>query len=257
MAAPGIGGRLVALPLAWLAGVALQLHERELWPLAAYVAIASAAAVAVLAGALARRAFPLVVAAALAGGFAVSGWQASLRLAETLPAELEGRDIVVTGVVASLPQQGPSGLRFRFDGRRGRRARRRADAARARLVRRLPRRRGARPAAPGAARRPALALHRAPAPAARQPQPARLRLRARPARAGRSRHRLRARRAGDAARRQRRLSGRAAAPARARCDLRTSPTAAPPACWPRSRSATRARSSATTGTCSATPASPT
>jgi competence protein ComEC len=114
MAAPGIGGRLVALPLAWLGGVALQLHERELWPLAAYVAIASAAAVAVLAGALARRAFPLVVVAALAGGFAVSGWQASLRLAETLPAGLEGRDIVVTGVVASLPQQGPSGLRFRF-----------------------------------------------------------------------------------------------------------------------------------------------
>ncbi len=114
MAAPGIGGRLVALPLAWLGGVALQLHERELWPLAAYVAIASAAAVAVLAGALTRRAFPLVVVAALAGGFAVSGWQASLRLAETLPAGLEGRDIVVTGVVASLPQQGPSGLRFRF-----------------------------------------------------------------------------------------------------------------------------------------------
>ena len=30
MAAPGSGGRLVALPLAWLAGVALQLQQREL-----------------------------------------------------------------------------------------------------------------------------------------------------------------------------------------------------------------------------------
>src|SRR5205085_8111371 len=30
------------------------------------------------------------------------------------PTTSKGRDIVVTGVVASLPQQGPSGLRFRF-----------------------------------------------------------------------------------------------------------------------------------------------
>jgi len=51
---------------------------------------------------------------ALALGFAVSGWHASVRLADSLPPELEGHDIVVTGVVASLPQQGPSGLRFRF-----------------------------------------------------------------------------------------------------------------------------------------------
>jgi competence protein ComEC len=48
MAAPGTGERLVALPLAWLAGVALQRHERALWPLAAYVAIASAAAVVIV-----------------------------------------------------------------------------------------------------------------------------------------------------------------------------------------------------------------
>ncbi|MEO5844678.1 MAG: DNA internalization-related competence protein ComEC/Rec2 [Caldimonas sp.] len=115
MAAPGIGGRLVALPLAWLAGVAAQLQERALWPAEAYLAIAAGAVVAVVVGTRWRRAFPLVVLAALAGGFALSGGRASLRLAETLPAELEGRDIIVTGVVASLPQQGPSGLRFRFE----------------------------------------------------------------------------------------------------------------------------------------------
>src|SRR6185369_12821416 len=92
MAAPGSGGRLVALPLAWLAGVALQLQQRDLWRLEAYLAIAAAAVVVALAGS-----------------------QASLRLAETLPTELEGRDVVVTGVVANLPQQGPSGLRFRFE----------------------------------------------------------------------------------------------------------------------------------------------
>jgi competence protein ComEC len=115
MAAPGSGGRLVALPLAWLAGVALQLQQRELWRLEAYLAITVAAVVVALASARSRRAFAPLVVAALAAGFALAGSQASLRLAEALPAELEGRDVVVTGVVANLPQQGPSGLRFRFE----------------------------------------------------------------------------------------------------------------------------------------------
>ena len=120
MAATGSGGRLVALPLAWLAGVALQLQQRELWRLDAYLAIT---ALAIAAGALAlaikragsRRAWILIASAALAAGFALAGIRASLRLAETLPADLEGRDIGVSGVVANLPQQGPSGLRFRFE----------------------------------------------------------------------------------------------------------------------------------------------
>ena len=115
MAAPGSGGRLVALPLAWLAGVALQLQQRDLWRLEAYLAIAAAAVVVALASARSRRAFASLLLAALAAGFALTGSQASLRLAETLRADLEGRDVVVTGVVANLPQQGPSGLRFRFE----------------------------------------------------------------------------------------------------------------------------------------------
>jgi len=121
MAAPGSGGRLVALPLAWLVGVAVQLQQRDLWRLDVYLSITAlaitAAAIVVVASRSARspRGFALAVVAVLAAGFALTGMQASLRLAETLPAELEGRDLVVTGVVASLPQQGPSGLRFRFD----------------------------------------------------------------------------------------------------------------------------------------------
>jgi len=115
MAAPGSGGRLVALPLAWLAGVALQLQQRDLWRLDTYLAIAAVALVVALVSVRSRRAFAPVVVAALAAGFALAGSQASLRLAETLPAELEGRDVVVTGVVATLPQQGPNGLRFRFE----------------------------------------------------------------------------------------------------------------------------------------------
>ena len=117
MASSGVGGGwLAALPLAWLAGVAWQLHERSLLSPGVYIATA---AIALLAAAatpwLARRLRTFVaIAAALGLGFAVSGWHASTLLADALPADLEGRDVVVSGVVASLPQQGPSGLRFRF-----------------------------------------------------------------------------------------------------------------------------------------------
>ena len=74
-----------------------------------------------------------------------TGWQASLRLGDALAAALEGRDLVVTGVVASLPQRGAERPALPLRGRAGaaRRGRCGAAAARARLVRRLPRGRGA------------------------------------------------------------------------------------------------------------------
>ena len=119
MRAPATGSRLAALLLAWLAGVALQLQERSLLPFAAYVALAAVAALALAAGFGWRRGGPIAAALAITGsllaGFAVTGWQADVHLGDTLAAELEGRDLVVSGVVASLPQQGPSGLRFRFE----------------------------------------------------------------------------------------------------------------------------------------------
>ena len=116
MAAPGIGARLVALPLAWLMGVALQLQERSLWPLSAYVAIAVTAAVALALVGWARRAFLIALAAALAAGFAAAGWQASLRAAEALPTALEGRDIIVTGSIRLCHALIPAGLvdEYRF-----------------------------------------------------------------------------------------------------------------------------------------------
>ena len=117
MASPGVGGwRLAALPIAWLAGVALQLQERSLLALGAYTTLAAAGALAAVASPWLERRLRTVVAtaAALALGFAISGWHAAALLADTLPVDLEGKDVVVTGVVASLPQQGPSGLRFRF-----------------------------------------------------------------------------------------------------------------------------------------------
>jgi competence protein ComEC len=114
MGGPDTGWRLAGLALAWLAGVALQLREPALWPLAGYGA-ALGLGVLGLAAAWRWRGF---FAAALLGmallGWGASGWRAGVRLSEALPEVLEGHDIVVTGVVASLPQQGASGLRFRF-----------------------------------------------------------------------------------------------------------------------------------------------
>jgi competence protein ComEC len=55
----------------------------------------------------------LVLALALLG-FASTGWRASWRLAQALPPALEGRDLLLTGVVARMPQLGLQGTRFIF-----------------------------------------------------------------------------------------------------------------------------------------------
>lgn len=60
-----------------------------------------------------RRGLALVGAVLL--GFAWAGGFAHWRLAEALPAEWEGRDIEVTGVVAELPQRFERGVRFVFE----------------------------------------------------------------------------------------------------------------------------------------------
>jgi competence protein ComEC len=57
----------------------------------------------------------LVVFACFAAGFAWAALIASARLADTLSAEWEGRDVRVEGVVASLPQPYERSLRFEFD----------------------------------------------------------------------------------------------------------------------------------------------
>ncbi len=48
-------------------------------------------------------------------GFYYAAWQAEQRLAVSLPAEWQGRDIVVSGVIADLPRAHERGLRFTFD----------------------------------------------------------------------------------------------------------------------------------------------
>jgi competence protein ComEC len=93
----------VELPAAsWLAGIcigALLLFALRKSALAIRRLVASA----------------LLVLAAAALGFVWAAGFAHLRLAEELPAAIEGRDIELSGVVAGLPQALERGVRFEFD----------------------------------------------------------------------------------------------------------------------------------------------
>ena len=110
--------RWLAAMIAVPAGVAWQLHERSLRGEDLYLALVAFGLLLAALGGRWRRLAPLALLG-LAGlvliGFASTGWRATQRLAETLPVELEGRDLRLTGIVASLPQAGPNGLRFRFE----------------------------------------------------------------------------------------------------------------------------------------------
>jgi competence protein ComEC len=114
MAAQNTGWRLAGLGLGWLVGAALQLQERSLLPLAAYAGLLCAGVVALALAWRWRRAFAFGLLGMALLGFALTGGRATVRLADVLTPALEGQDIVVQGIVASLPQPGASGLRFRL-----------------------------------------------------------------------------------------------------------------------------------------------
>lgn len=114
MGADNRGWHLAGLMLAWLCGVALQLQERALGPVGAYVACVAGGTVLMLAAGTWRRGLALALLGVASLAFGATGWRAADRLALALPASLEGRDLQVTGVVAGLPQRSASGLRFRF-----------------------------------------------------------------------------------------------------------------------------------------------
>jgi len=95
------------------------LQQAAVWSATTYLALAAGGAAAVEFGAWratrGRVAFALVIGLGLAAlVFAATGWRAQSRLAERLPAALEGRDITLTGVVAELPRNLPDGVRFEF-----------------------------------------------------------------------------------------------------------------------------------------------
>jgi competence protein ComEC len=98
--------------------MALQLQQPWLWPVAHYTLIAAGALllIALAIGgrrhAWTRTALPLGLALL---AFGSTGWRASLQLADRLDGALEGRELLVTGVVSSLPQTGAAGTQFRFN----------------------------------------------------------------------------------------------------------------------------------------------
>ena len=115
------GLRVVAAMAGFVLGTALQLQQAALWREAVYAGLVATA----LAGWLAlrplerlRRGALVLPAALLLGGMAgagLAGWRAVSFAADALPAALEGSDLVVTGVVAQMPQRNESGLRFALE----------------------------------------------------------------------------------------------------------------------------------------------
>ncbi len=120
---PGLRGALLAS--AWLAGIGVQLQQPRLWPLSVnllLLAISLALLFAVAWRGLGARTVVVAVLLELALLIAVSGVafsataaRAEQRLRATLPAALQGRDLLVTGVVSGLPQPTLPGTRFVFD----------------------------------------------------------------------------------------------------------------------------------------------
>ncbi len=105
--------------IGWVAGSALQLVQRQLWPCQSYLLILLLALLLVALPAIKTAAkgvrlfLPFVGFLLLA--FAVTGLRADAFWRGSLSPALEGRDISVTGIVAAMPQRGESALRFRFD----------------------------------------------------------------------------------------------------------------------------------------------
>ncbi|MEY4561804.1 MAG: hypothetical protein RLZZ618_1081 [Pseudomonadota bacterium] len=98
-------------------GVAGQLQQRELFAVHVAVALCCAGLLCLAGHGLRwrRTALAMVLMSGMLTGWGAAAWRASVRMAEVLPAELEGQDLVVRGVVASLPQRSAAGMRFLFE----------------------------------------------------------------------------------------------------------------------------------------------
>lgn len=99
-------------------GVLVLQHRAALPPLVAGWLITTAILIGAVAGRLLSwpmLARSLSLLAWTASGFMWAATCATVRLADELPVAWEGRDVVVSGVVATLPQKLERGLRFEFD----------------------------------------------------------------------------------------------------------------------------------------------
>jgi competence protein ComEC len=105
--------------LGFVLGAALQLQQTVLflWPIYACFMLLAPVPYALAATKSIAISWRMVLAALALGllAFGLTGLRASVFLNDALNADLEGRDLLVTGVVASMPQRNEAGLRFRFD----------------------------------------------------------------------------------------------------------------------------------------------
>ena len=101
---------------AFLAGTALQLQQPALLAPAVYALLGLLALVAGAFFAIKIKANRVLLAVAVAAcAFGLAGWRASHFQQQGLDAALEGRDLQVAGIVASMPQRSDGGVRFRLD----------------------------------------------------------------------------------------------------------------------------------------------
>ncbi len=104
--------------LAWVLGTALQLQQVDLWESTFYLAFGAAghitlALVAIKNVAYRLRQGLLCLTIAMVA-FALTGWRATVYQTDALDPALEGRDVLITGVVANLPQRNDAAVRFRL-----------------------------------------------------------------------------------------------------------------------------------------------
>ena len=115
-AGPALRWALVAL--GGLLGTAAQLQQAALWSAAA-LGLLTAGALLIGAGVWRWRrhlaAALLLALASAALAFAATSGRAAWRLAEALPAALEGQDLFLTGVISGLPRTTLMGTRFVLD----------------------------------------------------------------------------------------------------------------------------------------------
>ncbi|MDH4134670.1 MAG: competence protein ComEC family protein, partial [Gammaproteobacteria bacterium] len=103
--------------LGCVTGIALQLQQPELWPVAHYAAL-TLAGLATLMALRWINAHPLrAVLACMAFttlAFASTGWRASHFQQQALTPTLEGKDVQLTGRISAMPQFGENSTRFRY-----------------------------------------------------------------------------------------------------------------------------------------------
>ena len=104
--------------LGFVSGSAVQLQQAVLFGWQIYAGLLTGA-IGVLAWTTLKPRAPLwrgLLTAVLCtvAGFGLTGWRATTFASQVLASALEGRDIVVTGVVAAMPQANETGVRFRF-----------------------------------------------------------------------------------------------------------------------------------------------